>query len=354
MNIPSDISGNNASPDEPAFLSRYEKPEKPYVNMRNLQFSKFINTCAFVVWVGMSVMSCAGKDTGQIHGLVVDTTPNLSQENFTKLDMAVKRKSNNEFSQILGEMYRVSSPAPNAIVTATGDSVTKKTTTDAKGRFKFTDLPNGAYDLPSEGYALTAEVLADVSKAGTKWAMTVKPKMVYRVMSNSTNPVTLRVRSDLIAVRGRITDTEGRPVANAKIRGEPYPEPESAEATPPTRFAISGTDGFYEMSGFCPNDIYKIAGYLNGGDPTESGQNPFYIKVYAEADGYVQDKATAPKVPLVTEELLDPARRLLKLLSKVADDAKADVKAIEKTDVLLPASHGNTIVGIDIILNKRP
>jgi len=184
--------------------------------------------------------------------------------------------------------------------------------------------------------------------------MTVKPVKIYRVMSNSTNAVTLRVRSDLIAVEGRITDTEGRPVANAKIRGEPYPMPESAEATPPTRFAISGTDGSYELSGFCPNDIYKIAGYLNGGDPTESGQNPFYIKVYAEAAGYVQDKATAPEVPLVTEELLNPTRRLIKLLNKWADDAKADVKIIEKKDIFLPASYGNTIVGIDIILNKRP
>ena len=314
--------------------------------IRHMKPGNFSSTCSIVLLFGVFAMNCASKDAGQIHGLVVNATPNLSQTNFIKLNEAVERKLEKESIQTLREMYKASSPVPNAVVTARGDSVTRTTTTDAEGRFKFTDLPNEAYEL-------IAEAPAD-ARTGSKLAMTVKPVKIKRVLSSSTNAVTLRVRSDLIAVRGRITDAEGRPVANAKICGEPYPMPESTEATPPSRFAISGTDGSYELSGFCPHSIYTIAGYLNGGDPTQSGQNPFYVKVYAEANGYVQDKATAPKVPLVTEELLDPARHLLQLFNKVAKEAKSDSKFMEKENIVLPASHGNTIVGIDIILNKRP
>jgi len=282
-----------------------------------------------------------------IQGIVVDVTPNLSQENLTKLEMAAERKSENEFSQILQGMYETSSPVPNATVTAKGDSVTKKTNTDSQGKFKFTGLPSGDYEI-------SAEVS---SGARSKRMATVKPVKAYLRGSTLTASVQVPVRSDLVTIRGRILDAAGNPIAGANVRGEPFPMPESAEVTPPTQFAVSGADGSYELNGFRPNSIYRIAGYLAGGDPTRDdagGSNiPFYIQVHVEADGFEQDKTKIPEIPLVTEELLGPARRLLDILRKLEMQLKGTSELSEKKGVFLPPSEGNVITGIDIVLTKQ-
>lgn len=149
--------------------------------------------------------------------------------------------------------------------------------------------------------------------------MAVEEPIEIRLNQN-ISALEINVRSDLVDVRGRITDLQGRPIAGAKVRGEHYPMPDSSdvEKAHPARFALSGTDGSYELRGFVPLDVYRITGYLVGGDPTESGLNPFYVKVYVDADGFVQGKENVPKVPLVTEELLGPARRLLKAMSQMS------------------------------------
>ncbi len=280
----------------------------------------------------------------------MDITPAISEESLAKLEMADEKNLEKEFSQILEGMYEVSSPVPNAIVTAKRDSVTKKTSTDSKGKFKFTGLLSGDYEI-------FAEVSSGVSGARSKRMTSLKPVKVYLRGSNLTASVQVTVLSDLVTIRGRITDSQGRPIANAKVRGEPFPMPGSPEATPPTRFAVSGTNGFYEMSGFCPPSILEIAGYLNGGDPTRDdaggSNNPFYVQVHVEADDFVQDKTKIPKVPLATKELLDPARRLLSVLKKLETQSKGESKIVER-NVLLAASRGNTISDVDIVLEQRP
>lgn len=161
------------------------------------------------------------------------------------------------------------------------------------------------------------------------------------------------VRSDLITVRGRITDTQGRPIAGAKVCGEPSPSPDSSEIMKcyPTRFAVSDPDGSYELNWFVPPDLDQISGYLLGGNPTFNNR-PFYVKVYVKANGFAQDKANVPNVPLVTEELLFPARRFLNIEKKLQTLLKGSSDKVEKKDVYLPSSHGNTITGIDIVLEK--
>jgi hypothetical protein len=53
----------------------------------------------------------------------------------------------------------------------------------------------------------------------------------------------------------------------------------------------------------------------------------------------------------VIEAQVVPARHLLKILSQLADTMGADVEISEKKDVLLPSSHGSTIMNIDIVID---
>ena len=281
-----------------------------------------------------------GHDGSDIEGVVVDITRNLPEESMAQLEKAASVR---EFTGILEAMRKEPSPVPNAIVTAKGDLVTKQAKTDARGSFAFTGLPCGEY-------AVSAQIPSGVSENGKRRLATVKPMKIYLQRTGIEAAVTVPVRSDLVTLRGRVADVSGRPIRGAKIRGEPHPLPESPEATPPTRFAVSGIDGQYELSGFVPHALYTIAGYLNGGDPTGGGQSPFYVKVHAEADGYAEDKTSVAIVPLVTEDILGPARRLLKVLSKLQTQSEGSSKFLEKTNTLLPSSLGNTITGIDIVL----
>ena len=310
----------------------------------NAAFRIFLTIVSAILVAMIWVRTSKRHNASCIQGIVVDVTPDLSEESFAKLEMAGRKHLGKEFSEILQGMYEVSSPVPGAMVSAKSDSVTKKTNTDAKGKFKFTGLPSGDY-----------EVFAEVSSgAKSKQMATLKPVRVYLRGSTLSASVQIPIRSDLVAIRGRIMDVEGRPIVGAKVHGEPFPMPESAEATPPARSAVSGADGTYELSGFAPKSIHQIAGYLVGGDPTRDdagGYNiPFYVKVYADANGFVQDKTSVPRVPLVAELLCEPARRYLKTLGKWETQPRGSSKFLEKTNVLLPSSLGNTITGIDIVL----
>ena len=293
-----------------------------------------------LIWMRARVRQTASY----IQGIVVDESPDLSERSLAKLEMVTSEK---EFLQVLEGMRRGPLPVPNAVVTAKGDSVTKKTNTDTNGKFKFTGLPSGDYEI-------SAEVS---SGARSKGMATLKPVKVYLRGSTLTASVQVPVRSDLVAISGRILDVEGRPIVGAKVCGEPFPMPETTEISPPTRFAVSGADGFYEMSGFCPPSLFGIAGYLNGGVPTSdtaaSCGEAFFVQAYVKADGFEQDKKIIPQIPLVTEELLGPARRLLNILGKLETQAKGTSELAEKKAVFLPPSEGNAITGIDIVLTKQ-
>ena len=95
--------------------------------------------------------------------------------------------------------------------------------------------------------------------------------------------------------------------------------------------------------------MYRIARYLLTADPWRLD----CFDIRAEADGFVQDRARVPRVPLVTEELLDPARSLLKALYQLETTLTGSSELREKEGLPpLPSSHGNTITDIDIVLDQ--
>lgn len=296
-----------------------------------------------------------------IHGVVIDKASNYSPKLFDRLEPYIVRDWEKEFKdelkkkeppeefkeylRISEEMYK-GSPVSNFIVIAQGESVRKKTVTDSEGKFKFSELPEGEYKL-------LAEMSPGSSETGAKQIIAIPEVTEVALFETNQTDVEIIVRSDLFSVRGRIKDEQGQSVVGAKVCGEPSPSPDSGELMKcyPTRFAASGPDGSYELNWFVPPDLDQITGYLLGGNPTFNNR-PFYVKVYVKANGFAQDKANVPNVPLVTEEFLLPARRFLNIEKKLQTLLKGRSDKVEKKDIYLPASHGNTITGIDIVLKK--
>lgn len=275
----------------------------------------------------------------ELVGTVEDASAQFSQENLAKLATA---KSFEEFYRVLGGLL-LRRPVANIVVTAKGTSTTKTTSTDSQGEFKLTGLPD-------EQYEISAEMPSRFFWTGEKRMARARIPFEFQ----SSNWVRLKLRTDLVNVKGRIIDFEGRSIAGAKVRGEAdvaYLTRER-EMEFPTRFAVSGNDGSYELRDLVPPDITDIASYITGYNPESDSRNAFYVEICVEADGYIQDTKKATTVPLVTEELLGPARRFLKIMNKLETLIKGSSDKVEKNAIFLPTSHGNTITGIDIVLKK--
>lgn len=274
-------------------------------------------------------------DRFDIQGAVMDATLDFSKDYFAKIAASASDK---EFRQALKGMPRPQ-PVPNVVVTLQSESFTKKTITDSKGNFKFTGLPAGDHELSAQAPSRPTGI-----RGVTRMAIA---KERFRLDSNRR--VDLRLCTDLVAVRGRITDVDGKPVAGAKVTAilQVHDQGYLQNHDPPKWSTVSNVDGFYELQGLGQTDFYHLAGYLQEGEPHALER----VDIYVEADGFEQSKANMPRVPLVTEELLGPARRLLKAMSQMAQRAGGS-ELREKDGLSFPTSHDNTITGIDIVLKK--
>jgi len=223
------------------------------------------------------------------------------------------------------------------VVTATNGRVTRRVISDSEGGFTFADLPAGPYSIS-----------AMVPAPGPGQAGKRKVSATKVVQCGGT--VRLVLHEELITVSGRIIDSQGRPIAGARVTGTAVPMREVG--LPYSKVAVSDEKGFYRLKGFEPLNLYRIAGYLNGGSLEAPGAFHTQVEVRVETKGFRQDRARIPKVPLITEAQLIPARRLWKALSQLAaktGDGKDWQKMKER---LLPASKGNTITGVDIVLAR--
>lgn len=76
------------------------------------------------------------------------------------------------------------------------------------------------------------------------------------------------------------------------------------------------------------------------------------VDIRVEKDGFEQRRV--PRVPLVTERLLGRARRILRMKVESLPFLSAPEKEayLSKAAVDLPTSRGETILGIDIVLER--
>ncbi|NLZ03788.1 MAG: carboxypeptidase regulatory-like domain-containing protein [Phycisphaerae bacterium] len=268
------------------------------------------------------------RGTGTIKGTVVDATPDCSPEKCEKL---ANCKSQEEATQVLREVLG-GQPASGATVTVASRETKRTTVTDPHGRYAFTGLPTGPYTI----YAVMID-----SEGKPRWSA---PRATQ---CDKTVPLVLH--GEFITVSGRIVDPNGRPIVGAKVTGTLVPM--SEVGVPETRGAVSGANGFYVLTGFEPVNLYRVAGYLNGGSLDAPGALQTQVEIRVQAEGFRQDPANVPRVPLIAETQLVPGLRLWKALAQHAATMGDAERWNEPQECPLPASRGNTITGIDIVLN---
>ena len=304
------------------------------------QIQRFVKVSVFLLGVYLSLftaLSVSGEEATKkkfsISGIVMDV-PNLHQT-FDKIEEKAP-KTEEKFNQF----FRKWKPlvAKNVTVMAKSNLLTKKTTTNSKGNFKFTGLPAGEYKILAQAPSRPTGI-----SGKTRMAIVEE----HLSLTSNINGLKLRLRTDLINIKGRITDTNNRTIAKTKITAiEDFDDPSNMRK-PKTWSTVSNSDGYFELQGLEPISLYRLAGCLPQGDPNSLMQ----VYILAEKTGFIQDKKNVPKVSLITIEQLIPARRLLKIYSQMPKKIDG-FEFREKKGLTFPASEGNTITGIDIVLKK--
>jgi len=265
--------------------------------------------------------------TGTILGTVVDATPDCSPEKCEKL---ANCKSHEEATQVLREILG-GLPAPGVTVTVANRESKRNTVTDSHGRYAFTGLPVGPYNI----YAVMID-----SEGKPRWSA---PKG-----TQCGKTVHLVLHGEFITVSGQIVDPNGRPIVGAKVTGMLVPM--SEVGIPDTREAVSGANGFYVLAEFEPVSLYRVAGYLNGGSLDAPGALHTQVEIRVEAEGFRQNRANVPRVPLIAETQLMPGLCLWKALAQHAA-TMGDAESWKEPKGHLPhTTQKDMITNIDITL----
>ncbi len=205
-----------------------------------------------------------------------------------------------------------------------------KTRTDSQGNFGFPDVPQGEY-------VVTAEI-----RRGWLAEKTEVQRLVEHYRSCET--VDLVYYPNPVIVKGKITDTSGRPLASVKVTAVQCNHDIEGDYTVNSHVvsAVSDRDGSYELQGLIPADAWEAAPLVMGG--TGYAHNKYNI--HTELEGHVPAEV---KIPIVPEEVRTAALRLMRiLLEQEGPEGKARLAAIKPA--ALPACQGNTITGIDFVL----
>jgi hypothetical protein len=282
----------------------------------------------------------------EIRGRVLDPRLGASDAAFERLERFFREvpleqiESHSEVSDREVEAFFAPQPVPGVfVILRTTDEYIQQVETDGEGRFSFRGLPSGQYALGVIDYPMPPDRNIDWNG----W-QTIRGVLIQ----DSNRDVELIKPEPVISLTGRVLDPEGRPIAGAEVTGMPVPILETG--IPPTFSAVSDADGVYVYEGLSPVHLYRIAGYLNGGSLESPGSLYTRLEIRVEAEGYTQAKSDIPRVPLITENLLAPARRFHQLLGIVSKRVDPDRVWEQKPGVYLPESRGDTIIGIDLVM----
>lgn len=218
-------------------------------------------------------------------------------------------------------------------VTLTGFNLPNKRVkiTDKNGEVTFEGIPRGNNEILA-----VKEVLDNGRPA----------KAVARAcLKRGKRIAHLELSTDWVTLKGRTVTIDGAPFEGAIVCLEPlFTGQDSSEQYDnyPSQKTTTGASGFYELHYVKPLSIDMVVGYLINSNAVERSQNFFYGLICAKnlnTTAYIPHQI---QMPLISEDILNMARRRLSLKSK-------EFQYKHKTPYL-PESNGNVVFLPDIII----
>ena len=218
-----------------------------------------------------------------------------------------------------------------------------ETVSDEKGRYAFPIVLPGTY-------IVLAEPPEDAVRLNDRHRN--RFRVVELNAGERREDVNFSFRFGGVSVTGRVTNGQGKPVEGAEVVAEPWPVARPWSDGPVVHReagsvkTVSDGNGHYRLDGLFPPDMREANYYLlSGMVPKET----FVIR--ARAGGYAPSQMIVPAMP---ENLVRDIRlaneKLNSLLDRMGVDDKLEAIA---GDVALPASRGNVITGVDLVIERE-
>jgi protocatechuate 3,4-dioxygenase beta subunit len=273
-------------------------------------------------------------------GTVLDVWPSDAQLQiwFGRLALCESEEELNRIPNAFGGDPSGRPAVPEVVVKLAGEAIDRQCVSDAQGGFAFHDLPRGTYELSAE---------RAVPSLWTGNELTARASRGVMVVMDTT--VSLELSTEWLAIEGRVTDADGRPIADAKVTAisgalNEFDLPMWEVAT------RSRADGGYELRPL-RGAGFKGAAELLGSNAPARG----FCEIRVEAAGFMQQETRVPRVPLMTDEQLIPARRFIEVVSGLQLRFQGRSRFREARDpAMLPKTQGTTILGIDIVMDRLP
>ncbi|HPO12850.1 MAG TPA: sigma-70 family RNA polymerase sigma factor [Candidatus Hydrogenedentes bacterium] len=280
-----------------------------------------------------------------IAGNVLDKTMMYRPEQLAAVQFSTPEEwgDNNKVGEAIVKakvIEEANKPLSGVLVVAKGEGIVRTAVSDENGRYHIDKLKPGSYGVHAE---CPSGAIVGGDHSVQSQDVSVQP------FENKTN-VDFSFRFNGLTITGHVKDTAGKPIEGAAIEVKRNPEwlGQYNDSYMEPLLGITDSEGFFQMTGLAPMDILSAGKYLhNGGTESE-----VIYGLYARAKGY---GPAGIGVVAISENLERQAEiwltELLKLQERSGAGRPEDM-VVRAPDVFLPPSTGDTITGIDFVLES--
>lgn len=270
-------------------------------------------------------------------------------ENMGVLQLLDKLEKSNmlsdaELKTLIGQMNLRPTPVAGVKIVLRGKNVFRETVSDTQGKYVFAELPN-------EDYTVGVEKQVKLSDGSEQFIRAEKQIRKSQHDNKLMKMANLELSASLVAVRGRVVDESGKPIAGVKITGimninDTAYQQHLGGYEQDRWSAITDKNGEYELKWIRSTSFFHLVGYLTYG----KGRIYQQLDMTAEMPGRVPQNTRALSVPLIAEDQLQYARRWLKIMNRMRP--KKQPELVEIKNKPMPKIKDNIITAEDIILEK--